>query len=228
MSNCYLTYDEMYNSSYFCALQQACCVTGAAELSGKVQELMDVAYSLINNYMGRSLCVNTYVDRFRGNGTNVVWTNHVPVTAITGFTYRTVMQSCYIGDYSENIPVTSGNVLGTYLVDDTTGLIESLHPFSKRYRFEIRYQAGYTEIPEDIKTAMKILTTHLSQQIDSGNIANPDFSIEGVKSDTAGFTFGGSKMIKNIVVRTLADLSNLPITVFKILDKYKYSKGLGK
>lgn len=228
MSNCLLSYDELYNSSFFCAIQTACCVTGAAELSGKIELLLDEAASLIKNYLGRDLCVNRYTDKFRGNNRNVFWTRYFPLTGIVSFNYQSVMQSNMCDNFPTQMAVASGNVNGYYLIDDRTGQIEVLNKLSDRQRFTIIYDAGYEIIPDDIKTAMKILTAHLSAQIDSGNLANPDFSIESVKVDTGGFTFGGSKMIKNIVVRSLSELSNLPITVFKILDKYKASKGLGK
>lgn len=226
MSNCYLTPAEFEASSYICAWQTPCCLSGTA-LSGLVSEMLDVAYSLINNYIGRSLCVEQHVDRFRGKDDYTAFLRYTPVLAITGFTYQYIQRTAFSGSYDTNFPTASGTVLGAGLVDDRTGLVESMQPFRSNTRFTVRYVAGYEIIPDDIKTAMKILTAHLSQQIDSGNLANPDFSVEIVKADTGGFTFGGSKMIKNIVVRTLADLSNLPITVFKILDKYKYSKGLG-
>src|SRR5574343_151689 len=142
-----LTYDE-YVSSTFSNGFQACGTSGAI-LSGFIEELLVAAESLIDNYLGRSLCVNVYTDRFRGKGQNCIWTRFSPVVAITGFIYKSVMQSTQFDNYEASFPMCSGNVVGYYLVDDRTGMVESLTPFNNRNRFEIRYLAGYDPIPND-------------------------------------------------------------------------------
>lgn len=218
----YITVPQFTGSVYYGGLSIPCSLSGA--VGTYVQELIDMATSLIDNYLGYSLWSQSRKETFRGNGIEQKYLSYFPVNSITSVTYQRVRENYYgNGYYSQPISVTSGVVNSFYLIDENTGLVEIDGGFMNNYRYTVNYVAGRTTIPDDIKTVTKILVAQISLQIDTGNMANADLSYDNVKMDSVSFSFGGSKIIKNMVIKDVNDLQALPATVYPILNRYKYS-----
>ena len=220
----YISVEEFQQSSYYCAYTECCGSTGTTQIA----ELIDVATSLIDNYLGRTLWNKSYEDKFIGKNLNSYYTAFIPVTEISSITYKRKRNDSY--EYFQNgfSVSTSGSIQVTNyeLINDRTGLIEVDNGFSKEARYTILYRAGYTEIPEDVKTACKILVVQLATMIDSGNIVNTETSYENIKIDKTSFSIGASKYVKNIVFKSVDEIPALPYMVQAILKRYKYSKRL--
>lgn len=217
----YITVEEFQNSSYYCAYTECCGTTGTTQL----QELIYCATSLVDNYLGRTLWNKQYSDKFVGRNLNSYHLAFMPVTEVINISYRKKRDDNY--NYFQEFNLGTSGTITTYdLVNDRTGLIEIDRGFDNNYRYTVDYRAGYIEIPEDIKLAVKILVTQLATQIDTGNLVNTEVSYDNIKIDKTSFTIGGSRFMKNVVFKDPNDIDSLPFMVKAILRKYKYSKRL--
>jgi hypothetical protein len=227
----YISVSEFQDSIYYCAFAECCSLTGAA-LTGVISEAIDIATSQIDNYLGRTMWLQPYSDKFVGKNLNVYHTALMPVDSVQSITWKNKRENMnsfphYNYTYNESTTAT-GTITNFDLVNDRTGLIEIYNGFYKYNRYTVNYWAGYTSetLPEIIKTATKILTAQISQMVDTGNLSNPDVSYENVKFDTTSFSFGAGKTMKMFNFKSIDEYSDLPSNVKVMLNKYKYSKRL--
>lgn len=223
----YLTSNEFLNDAYYKTLANCANVSGSA-LTSYIDSLLVNAKAMIDNYLGRDLCEQTYEEELSiHEDSHIAFASYLPIVAVSGLTYD------YIGQYdigynSSNYSASSG-VVTNYKVNNKTGEIKL--KFGQRFYsdndYTLTYVAGYASgaVPEDIKTATKILVAHISQQIDTGQIAVAEGgTLERVKVEndvTAGYGVG--KVNKNVIVTNMNDLNNIPVTVFQLLNRYRYS-----
>jgi len=218
----YITVEEFVNSAYYCAYTECCATTGTAILEG----LIINATALFDNYLGRTLWNQQYNDRFLGRNLNIYHTAFIPVTEITSITYKKKRVNDY-EYFQQGVSVQpSGTITAFELINDRTGLIEVDYGFSKEARYTVDYMAGYTEIPDDVKEACKMMVVQLATMIDSGNIVNMEASYENIKIDKTSFSIGASKYVKNLVFKNADEVPSLPLVIQKVLSRYKYSKRL--
>lgn len=222
----YISVEEYFNSPFNNAFANCAMITGAV-LSGIISGLIDVAQSLVDNYIGREFCPKDYEEIFRGDDSYTYFTDNKNILGISGITF---------------LDINSGfnNITGTidssfYKISDSkSGLIRITRNFSnglyhlngqgfsRNHEYSVIYRAGYETIPSDIKTAMCILVTSLSLAIDTSQISIPDGgTIDSIKLDKMGATYGSGRLNKTIIMRDMNDTNNLPVTVFQILNRYK-------
>ncbi len=209
----YITNDEFIASNYYCLFTECCTLTGSTD--ALITELIICATSLIDNYLGFSLWEQERKDRFVGSNRNIYFTKYTPIKEILSLTWNERNTPSCTGD------MTTGSVF--YELDE--GILTSDYRFCRYKKYILKYVAGFLEIPEDIKTATKILVANLSQQIDTGNINNPEMNQSMGKLDNVlTYGIGTSGLLKNYLIKDMNDIKNLPTSVYPILNKYKGSK----
>lgn len=220
----YITVDEFKLSPYFCHFPDCCLPTGMI-IDNIITGFITEAQDLINSYLGWEICVLPREDIFTGDYQNSYFTDYSPIIAPSGniLEYQRIRNS---GDnyYSFNVP--SSLITGTVDIrDKKSGLVRFYQGFREDFEYKLSYYAGYEIIPSEIKTAMYMLILNLAQRLDTGNLSNPDISIDRIDIDkSASYNFGAGKMIKNIISRSINELSDLPLPVKKILDRFKINK----
>lgn len=233
----YIEIEEYKNTQWYCAYEECCGVTGEVMKDLLLQSLLDSACAMVDNYIGYSLLKTEEQDIIVGDNSYRKHLKKMNVCEITGFVeicarnndfygkLNRYNHNLYLDQQNKEIEVPSGEV---YFIDNKTSYIELCRGFKKGNIYRINYVAGLEpeQVPNDIKTAISIIVTQLSQQIDTGNLANPDFNYKMVKSDLTSYHYGSSNYIKNITVKDVNDLNGIPLPAQILLNKYKYSKRL--
>lgn len=216
----YITADEFINSEYFCSFP-TCCVPTGMSLNDLIDLTILEAQAIINSYLGWELCLLPRNDYFIGDNSRVYFTEFIPLDPTTFLSLKS--NSIYSRDIIETISSETDNKL--YIADKSTGNIKNNYIFKNNKEYNLSYQAGYEIIPSEIKTALKMLIVNIAQRLDNMNLSNPDFSLDKVNIDKSmDIGFGSGKMIKNVVVKAISELSDIPIPVMKILDRFKHNK----
>lgn len=219
----YITIQEFKDSPYFCSFPECCIPTGGT-IDQVLAPIILESQILINSYLGYEVCLLPRKDYFIGDDSKAYFTQFVPIDTINGYslTYRSNIYNA--PPYSGTIDQTNLNL---YVADKTTGNIKYTRRFKRRTEYSLSYNAGYpnTAIPNEIKTAMYMLTLNLAQRLDNMQLQNPDFTVDKITLDkSADITYGSSRIIKNLVVRSIKDLSDMPVPIMKILDRFKINK----
>lgn len=226
----YISVSEYLNSAYAGALGNCDNVTGSL-LTDFVSGLIDVAQSLVDNYIGRTFCPQTYEEIFTGDDSTTYFTDNKNILGISGITFLDVRN--YASFNSNNVLTGTLNPTDYKISDSKLGLIRMLsnynngllhmrRGFSRDYEYSLIYRAGYETIPNDVKTAMYILVTSLSLAIDTGQISIPDGgTVDLLKLDKMSANYGNGKLNKTVLLRDMNELNNLPVTVYQILNRYK-------
>jgi hypothetical protein len=221
----YITVPEFLDSEFYCHFA-SCCATSGEALSGYVEDLITTSQDLFNSFLGWDLCMQSRTDIIRGDDSHSYFTHFIPVnpTGSVDITYRRIDH--YNGYYS-NVGVVTGVVTNAYLVDYRDGMIRLPLGFSHNADYTVNYEAGYEVIPRDIKRAMCMMVLNLHQRLDNMQLTNPDFSMDSVRVDkTIGTQFGSSRLLKQVVVKDIRGLNDLPIIIQNVLNRYKYNSSI--
>lgn len=208
----YITVEEFKGSPFYCAFETCCGITG--NVDPLIEKYITVASSLIENYLDYDLWSQVRTETFTGRDRNIYFTNHYPIQSVNSFLYR-----------CKRSPSITGSV-NVLLTEPERGIIQSDYNFTSDNRYTIEYTSGYEVIPDDIKTACYIIISQLSQQIDTGNLANPNVGQSSGKVDQViNFTtVNNTGVLSNLLLKSADEIKNLPITVYPILNKYKRRK----
>ena len=216
----FITLDEFKASPFFCHMP-TCCATGAMQ-DVYIETFIDLAQSTVESYMGWDICLSRRTDNVNGDNSSSMFLQYVPVspTGSLTITYKDHSRGLYLNNVST---IATGIITDFYVEDYKTGLIRFPYGFRSGVNYIIDYQAGYDPIPAIIKQAMNMLVLNLAQRLDNNNFNNPDLSIDSINvNKVAVATFGSSKMVKQIVMKSMKELIDLPVPVARILDRYRY------
>ena len=220
MSQCepYVTIQEFKDSPFFCQFP-TCCISGSIDLDTYIEAFIDLTKAEFDSYLGWEICLLDRKESFRGEGDNIIFTTYTPIDEETEITLNEIY-------YTE-----SGKQLKecgkAFVETPEIGSIVKPSSFSSTKRYQIEYKAGFDPIPDDIKQAFNMMILNLAQRLDNNNANNPDLSIDSINiSKTATANFGSSKMVKQVVMKSMRELCDLPVPVARILDRYRMSGGL--
>lgn len=217
----YISVPEFIESPFYCGFVSCCAVSGAA-LSGTISGYIDAAISIMNSFLGRDLSMSDYTLVFRGDDSDTLFTENFPTTGVTSFTWRDITSyRTYPSTYLNNSSILTGNVTDYYLADTRSGLIRVRQGLLRDYEYRLTYSAGYNPIPQDIKTATAMFVVNLAQRTDNMALANPDHTVDSLRVDKIATTHGSAKVIKNVILKSINDLNDIPIPVRAILLRYK-------
>lgn len=205
----YITVQEFKDSPYYCAFETCCNFSGDIDIL--ISGYVDMATALVKNYVGYDLWSQQRNERFMGKDNHIYFAQYYPLQEVNSLFYRV-----------KNRPSCTGDI--PYIITDyDKGIIESDSTFHSDYRYELNYNAGYTEIPHDIKVACFLLIAQVSTQIDLGNIANPNVGQSGGKLDQLiSYSVGNNTgVLSNLLLKSADEIKNLPITVYPILNRYR-------
>lgn len=217
----YITIQEFKDSPYFCSFPE-CCIPEGGTIDQVLTPIIFESQVLINSYLGYEVCLLPRKDYFMGDDSKVYFTQFTPIDPTAGYdlSYRS---NVYLAPpYTGTIDETDLNL---YVADTTTGNLKYTRKFKRGTEYDLSYTAGYLIIPNEIKTAMYMLVLNLAQRLDNMQLQNPDFTVDKISLDkSADITYGSSRIIKNLVVRSIKDLSDMPVPIMKILDRFKINK----
>jgi len=214
----YITVQEFKDSPFYCHLP-TCCVTGAITEDTYIDSFIDLAQSSFVSYMGWEICQLERKETFKGDNSPTIFTTYIPISEVEPIELEEIRYG-----YSGRTVTASQSA---YLDSPKEGIITKPTYFSRDIRYNITYTAGYEIIPDEIKQAMCMMVLNLAQRLDNNNANNPDLSIDSINvNKTATATFGSSKMVKQIVMKSMRELCDLPTPVARILDRYRTNGGL--
>lgn len=214
----YITVTEFKDSVYFGGLEDF--FSNNTMISGFIDDVC----SIIDNYIGRNLLSSSYSETWVGKNNQTYFVRAIPLSSITSITYQTYSNPgkpvgvLYSTDSSN--PASTGVLSSGQYYSTNTGMIKTNSIFANNCLWTINYTAGYeiANLPRDVKTATLMLCRIMADSIDIGNLADPN------GSTLNEFQFG--KFRERYAAGSTGSPnnngSNLPITITKILDKYKY------
>ena len=221
----YITVDEFKTSPYFCSLPD-CCIPSGGTIDDVINPLIIESKIIFDSYLGYELCILPRNDYFMGDNSRAYFTEYAPVVPESGVIIEYRNSTNYYGT-----PTTGSidNTLDTrlYIADKKTGNIKFSSGFKRDYEWNVKYYAGYpdTNIPSEIKTAMCMMVLNLAQRLDNMQMTNPDFTLDRINIDKSmDISYGSGKVIKNVVVKSMKELYDIPIPIMKILDRFKINK----
>lgn len=217
----YITLQEFKDSPYFCSFPE-CCIPEGGTIDQVIESVIFEAQVLINSYLGYEVCLLPRKDYFIGDDSKAYFTQFTPIDPTAGYDLNYRSNIYLAPPYTGTIDETDLNL---YIADTTTGNLKYTRKFKRGTEYDLSYTAGYLIIPNEIKTAMYMLVLNLAQRLDNMQLQNPDFTVDKISLDkSADITYGSSRIIKNLVVRSIKDLSDMPVPIMKILDRFKINK----
>lgn len=223
---CNYTSKELFMASAFYNAFPACGATGSA-LEVKIEGFVEAAQAAIDAYLP-NVCERPRKETYRGDNSDTYFVQNLPIVEGTDVTiqYRQRIRN-KMNSYYNNLDVyaVTGTIRNFYVEDYETGLIRSEVEFDSRFMYTFNYTSGYASdnIPNELTFAANYMVLNLAQRIDNMQLNSPDMSLDSIKVDKSVSTsYSQSKYIKQVVLRSVKDLNELPIPVMKILDKYKY------
>ena len=210
----YITVEEFKNSPFYCSFP-VCCISGTAITEDEyIDSFIDLAQAEFESYMGWEICLLERKEHFRGDGSVTIFTTYRPIDDTIPIELEEIRYS-----YSGRSVLPSQPA---YVDSPTEGIITKPTGYCRNVQYNLTYNAGYEIIPDDIKQAMCMMVLNLAQRLDNNNANNPDLSIDSINiNKTATANFGSSKMVKQIVMKSMKELCDLPTPVARILDRYR-------
>lgn len=172
----------------------------------QLDEYLQYISSVIDTYCGRTFEVNTYIDEFYDVGGSSLFLSVFPVVHIHSVE-------------SETFGAVTGAVSSSAYRVLSFGKLQFTSKLNRDLIYKVTYQAGYSNIPDEIKQATMMLAHTYLQAIDSGAVGIADGGA------LTGFKFG--KFAESYVDPRQRDVSynqGIPITVEAILRRFKYMK----
>ncbi len=214
-----LTLDEFKSSPFNDALVICSAPSGDAR-DAYIEGLIQVAQESVVSFLGWDICMQPRKDITKGDDSNTYFLDFLPVnpTGTIEINYKQIMRN----NLGSSISGLNGFITDFYLADDRTGQLRFPQGFLSGIEYMISYESGFSVIPDQIKLAVKLLVLSYGQRLDNQQLSNPDFNLAGTKVDRSiGVNFGNSGLIKQIILKNISELNDLPITVLKLLQRFK-------
>lgn len=218
----YITVNEFKASPFFCSFPECCIPTGMT-IDDVLGLVITSAQSLINSYLGWEICLLDRTDIFSGSDERSYFTEFAPVDTTNGYTMNIRHNNMmYANPTSETLDQTTPFLR---FADVRTGWFKFDRGFRYDDEYTLTYKAGYSVIPDEIKTAMYMLVLNLAQRLDNMALTNPDMTVDSINVDKSVVTnYGSARIIKNVTVKSIDELNDLPVVIKKILDRFKINK----
>jgi hypothetical protein len=166
----YVSVSEFKDSIWFQDLSDY--FTDDTQISGFLDEIC----GLIDLHCGRTFTTGVYTDEFVGRDSGTYFTRIFPLNDITSITYQIFdkypalsSQAVYTAS-----PTSSGTLDSTNYFYKQSGIIKSGVVFRSNSLWTVTYNAGYTSVPQAVKTATMMLAKMMVESNDVGNLAWSD------------------------------------------------------
>lgn len=135
----------------------------------RITPLLAAVESQVKKYLGYDPAMQSYFDRFRGNGRRfAVPQQSIPLVTVDSLTVDGV-----------TIPAEAGDAPGWYIADGAVSLSGS-YLFTRGADVKLSYQAGYAAIPEAIKQAVVEMTAVRLKEIDRIGVSSKGIAGETI------------------------------------------------
>lgn len=167
-----------------------------------ISDLVSKACAYVETICNRTFDADTYDELYTGANDSVLMLDHSPVNHID-----------FISDDLDHSTKKYGAVIDTndILVNCKSGMIEWMSGIFIRSQrnYYVRYNAGYVNVPEDIKMVACDLVAKKFQDIDQGRIG---IASKTIKSDNVSFSF--------------LDISKENMNILRLHTKPSHSDGI--
>lgn len=165
----------------YITVEDLCNFTGKFpdEADSLPQSYCDSAMDIVANYLGYNPELKTYTQIVKARGESIVYPKARPVVEFTGFAADGVSLD------AENLELE-----GDYITQKGGSV------FSKGVRYEISYEAGFENVPEEIKTETLRIASLLWESA-SGNLAVSSTSFADTGSRVFN-NFSPDRFLKNL------------------------------